>query len=367
MISTHKIATVSTLIVLTQLIACDSTYPHRAPETNRFEPKAVTTLAALRNLDIRFTIAVNSLTVLTGIKPQQNETELLINPESFIEGTNTVTVQFYAEDKNGQVYQLASAEQQFTINQSSNQLNLNGLYYQYTDSDNDGRFDVHELSVQPTDVDNDGTRNVFDTDSDNDGVADGPDSSPYGTLTVSFDQTPSFLLENQLGNTSPHYISRFNGPTIETLHLLNTLPAVSLSTPTLWPSGSWPSLYTERGLEAFELGAGVNNLCPQYRISIDTSSIRSTVSQPVLLYFRKLDNTPFVAPLAATEVANLQNIDSTEQVAMSHWDDALRIIMVPEGTVGWIELWSEPNFTGDLCRINLTTDQSQFSATLRSN
>ncbi|MEM7256694.1 MAG: hypothetical protein AAF404_04825 [Pseudomonadota bacterium] len=338
------------------LQSCDSAQQSQPSLSQSFQPKAVAALDAQTNLDIRFTVTINGMVVSTDNQPAQMETALSIDPDAFVSGSNTVTVEFFAIDNNTQRYPLASAEQQVEFSQSIDRISLSGLYYQYTDTDNDNLFDVHELAIQPADVDNDGTANVYDTDSDNDGITDGIDPSPYGTINVPFDQTPSFIVESPSGDGTPYYVTRFTGPTTEVLQLLNTLPAVELRTPDLWPGSSWPSINRERGLNAFELGNGSGSLCPQLRISFDTSSIRSTISQTALWYFRRFDSDPFVAPLGTAEVSNLNIIDNTQNQQNSDWNDALRIIMVPDGTVGWIELWSEPDYTGQVCRINLTTE-----------
>ncbi len=330
-----------------------------ANNSTLFEPKAITQLRAQNGLTITFTLTINGSVVSTHT-PGQQQTAVSVTPAMLIRESNTISIEFFANKDNGEIYRLAVAEHIIPQPDEQAIIELTGLRYNYTDSDSDGRFDVHELAAFPVDADNDGTANVYDTDSDGDGTIDGMDTTPYGATTFNADQTDSFTIRYPDGSTGKGLINGFSGSTTETLHLLNTLQYVEFETPALWPSAQWPEINHTRALTSLGIDNTTDGLCSRLTINTNTSSIRSTASQPVLLYFRREGEEAIVTPIEATDIPDLGSFNPSTTTdnnnsLSQHRNDALRLLLVPEGTVGWIEIWSEPFYEGQVCTVNLTT------------
>ncbi len=348
------------ILLVSFLIAnCTSKSTHyKSITTASFEPRAISNLRAFSSGTVRLRLAINDLTLIPDLLVHDDETHISLDSTAFTDETNEIRVEFFLQLSDGSFNTLATSTLSVPLPAAGSAIELSGLFYEYADSDNDGLYNVHELLISPVDVDGDGADNVNDTDSDNDGVPDGEDLQPYGPSISSAASgvTLQFDLLQPNAKVEKIKIVGIEGIADELLHLANTLGEVELRTPALWPDVIEPNIGGTTQWAAYGLGNGSNTLCPQLRIGIGTTSLKSSLSDTALLYFRRHDGSPFVAAIAANEIPNFDIYENDGQLTGNGpWNDGLRIILVPDGAVGWLDLWTEQNFSGDKCELNLST------------
>jgi len=306
----------------------------------------------LRSSDIgtvRFTLYVNGQVQQQELLVGAQETRIVVNASLLSATTNEIQLEFSIRLTDNREYPLATSTQLIPAAMAGETVRLSGLFYTYADSDEDGILNLHELTVMPENIDGDEFDNVDDVDSDGDGISyDGVDNG--GTVN---NQSQFTLLVPGVGDQAVQIIDSI-GDQSEVDHLVNTIGELELRGSALWPDVD--SFVADNSTwTAFSLGTAVESLCPTWRIKIDTSSLKLGVSRDTLLYFRRFDGAPFITPLEAGNISDFSEIDNDAAIGTSEWDDALRMILVREGTAGWLELWTEKNFAGTLCVINLST------------
>jgi hypothetical protein len=255
---------------------------------------------------------------------------------------------------------LASSRQVLTANMNGDTMKLSCRLYQYADNDRDGIFNVHELTVVPRDLDSDSVDNVFDTDSDGDAVTDGNDNIPYeGSNTDSsvVDLQQTLRLEFN-GAVLDVPVEQLIGDAQELQQIASTAESLLLRTPTLWPVVPDEADLADRRWTAYGLRAGTQELCPDWQQSVGTSSIRSSVQSTVLLYFRRDDGTAILAALNEGDIADLDIHDNVMHGnGLGPFNDGLRMVLAPRNTVGWLDLYTDSNYEGRVCSLNVTSDR----------
>lgn len=331
-------------------------------------PRSVASLNATGELQLDFSI--NGTQVYRGLWTPDFESALQVDANLTNEDVNEIVIIFaFRVSNNEQFTVLASAIHLLPAAPAGSTITLPAIVYRYEDSDNDGRYNVHELVQSNQDVDNDGLLNVNDPDSDNDGINDGLDPTPYGGLSNATDtamQRP-FTLNLPDGTSRTLLVDRIVGDPEEVNHLVDTLGQATLQNPEAWPTvieadaelqnalgSDLSTAPLSAGWTAFSLG---RRACPEWRLLLDASSINNSTTQPVLLYFRLADRDPQFTILGATTIGDLDVYDHTPPFdGNGPLNNSLRLILVPPSTLGWMNLWTERSLMGSVCSINLATD-----------
>ncbi len=377
-VSTNKRRNPTCLIIGTVLLlsACeqaDNRPTEDGEQLPTLVPRSIANLADRGQLQLRFNI--NNVEIHNG-PWEQDFTGLLQVDASLVKAdVNEITIEFSLQTTaSSQPFLLASATHLLPAIQEGATVTFPAIVYQYADNDRDGRYNIHELSEVISDADEDGLLNVNDSDSDNDGTQDGMDTTPYGETTVA-ENTGLQRRFNAIlpdGTSRTLSIDQLKGDADELSHLVDTLGSISLHTPTGWPTSfnSANPLVSDVPINDTSNSAGISTgwsavtlsdqdrqLCPEWRLSIDASSIRSSSTQTVLLYFRRNGQAPQLLPLDATSIADLDIYDHAPPFdGNGPLNNSLRMVLVPRSTLGWIELWTDSGFNGSACSINLGTD-----------
>lgn len=310
---------------------------------------------------LRISVSVNGEIVHQGLWSATGEGTLTLSADRFSRTQNDVVVDFTLQrSQDPAPRRIARAEYALDRAMPGDRVALSGLVYRYDDADGDSRFDVHELAVRPDDIDGDGLSNADDADSDNDGLADGVDVTPYGEGRPAAADTVGEPITLRLddGTEATLTIDALQGDRSELVHLVDTMGTIALHAPPGWPT-PLPVLQPT-GWTAFTLQGRTGGRCPNWRIAVDASALRSTLSRTALLYFRRPGEVAHLAPLGAESIADLGAYGEVAAAGGDRYDDALRIVLVPASSVGWLELSTQRDFGGERCAINLATP-SRFS------
>lgn len=324
-------------------------------------PRSVSSLLARTDLSVFLRIEVNGSIVSDQPLGAFEETVLPVPASTFSGVVDEVSVLFYLPDYRADSTELplASSTEVVTEANAREPIRLTGRLYTYADSDADAIFNVHEVAVSPRDLDQDSIDNVFDDDSDADGLQDGVDPQPYegsGTLGSITDLQQTFELEVD-GTSVSISVENIRGDSAEFQRAANFESGVPVVTPALWPTAIDVSMFENRRWTAFGLRAGPQELCPNWTQSVGTSSIRSSAQSPVLLYFRRDDGAAFVSALSDQDVADLDVFNNNQPGNGSGpLNDGLRMVLVPRGTVGWMEFFTGANFAASVCTLNVTSE-----------
>ena len=211
----------------------------------------------------------------------------------------------------------------------------------------------------PNDVDSDGLENYLDADSDNDGLEDSIDPEPYGASSAQNSLSAIATFELQLPDQSlrPVSITRIAGSGTLVSSLDSRTTAVPLLQPDNWPFTIVDAIPTDNW-QLIELPTASTVLCARSETAIDfdTSSIEVSATGTVIGFFQRFDGTPFTAPINSGNISALGNFNRNDVASGNRsLDDALRGILVPANTAGFMSLWTRTNFSGEQCQINLAT------------
>ncbi|MFK8080288.1 MAG: hypothetical protein AB8B97_08390 [Granulosicoccus sp.] len=327
------------------------------------QPRSISTLRDNTNLLVHLRVSVNDRTVSDAPLRTSGTLPLPIPSTALDETVNALEVLFYVPADQAGIQDLPLASAQYTLpDAQGSTVTLPGRLYQYEDSDNDGIANVHELLVSPSDLDNDNLVNVLDTDSDGDSISDGDDGTPYeGADDMAHTTGPAQLIQVNVNGTRVAIpVERSIGDTEELMHSVNTIAELPFRRPRLWPNSSDLFDLADKRWSAYGVKAGNQELCPDWNQSVGTSSIRSSIEETVLLYFRRDDGSAFVSALGNNDLADLDSYDNTSVgVGQGPFNDGLRMLLVPRGTVGWVELYIDRDFRGRVCTLNLTSAQAR--------
>ncbi|OED34997.1 hypothetical protein AB833_31565 [Chromatiales bacterium (ex Bugula neritina AB1)] len=295
------------------------------------------------------------------VLPARADNTMLQIPASLLEnGNNAVDINFVLQRTDRTEVSLARASQSFSYSGDSATIVVQGSDYSYPDDDQDALPNLVELLIRPADIDNDGIENFIDTDSDADDLPDQNDAQPYGPVGLE-NALPAIATVNlQRSEETPLNITidRIVGAGVIASALDLRTTALPLLVPGNWP-WSVPRAFPSDSWQLIELPLQQNGtLCPllETAIDIDTSSLQISVSQTVLGYFERFDGTPFSVPIESGSISNLEGFTRNDNGGGNgSLDNALRAILVPVNTVGFISLWVRAGFGGDQCQINLAT------------
>ncbi len=342
--------------------ACDQN-GRATDDSRRVEslPLALKQLRSLSTGTLSFSVSVNDIAIVNNNLIAGERTELSVNSAQFVEGANKIDVAFMFTSENIASRQIAFGSQILNYSPTQTEIAFSGLSYSYVDSDVDGIYDVSELAIQEIDVDNDGVFNVDDSDSDNDGVLDGADSTPWGDGTASQIGALSAELVVELpdGTIRTLMIDQVNGGSGEVIDLDNNNVPLPFIFPDNWPGATVPNETITARWSAFELQVDGNGLCDHLRLPLDISSLVYSGESPVLLYFKRFNGPAYITALNSGGIDDLDVFEHPEPFdGDGPFNDALRVILVPYHTVGWLELWTNASLTGQLCSLNLSAPGS---------
>lgn len=371
-----RTACLTSLLSLNLLAACDKpqlSVDSSASSASTLVPRSVSALNEKGDLLLNFSI--NDVQVYQGLWIPGSGSPLQVEANLMQEDVNEIVIIFaYQADAESELIRLATATHLLPAAAAGSTISFPAIVYRYEDSDSDGLYNVHELAVGNSDVDADGESNVYDTDSDGDGIPDGRDPTAYGEWSFHNENNPMRQIDVQLSDGTSRVLSidHIVGDPEEVSHLVDTLGLVSLQTPATWPTtvndvvqlqsdnppvNDSSEVAVSGGWTAFSLGGRDRTACPDWRLLLDASSINNNTTQPVLLYFRLADQQPRLVPLDATSIDNLDVYDHAPPIdGNGPLNNSLRLVLVPRSTLGWIELWSERSLSGLVCSINLSTD-----------
>ena len=335
-------------------LACDGGPSGAGTSVPPFEPRAVRDLRALDVGAIWFRLEVDGVTLVERVDVAGTETAVALDATRIGEGVRRVRVTFFFDPDGGTPRQLATGTQTLVVPAGAGRIELSGLFYEYTDTDADGAFDVHELAESQVDFDGDGLLPADDPDSDEDGTPDGDDELAYGDEDpFGLEPVARLSVRDDTSVSRTVRIVRIVGAGSETRRLDATGAEIASRRPAGWPSaGGFPSGASD--WVAFELDG--DEACPDWRIAIDASSLRASLSGQGLLYFRRdASGEGFVAGIDDAVVDDLDAFDHTGPLdGDGPWNDALRVILVPAGTVGFVELYTGGGFDGGVCQVNVS-------------
>ncbi|MFK7860863.1 MAG: hypothetical protein AB8B64_18745 [Granulosicoccus sp.] len=325
------------------------------------QPRSVSTLRNTTDIPVHLRASVNG-SVLTDTAIRTSVISSLPIPSAALNETiNELDVLFYVPADQGNTQELPLARAQYTLPDTQiGTVTLPGRLYQYEDSDNDGIANVHELLVSPNDLDNDDLVNVLDEDSDGDSINDGDDTLPFeGADNPAQTSGPARIIQMNVNGTRVAVpVERIVGDTEELLHSVDTVDELPLRGPDLWPHSPIANELANKQWTAYGVKAGTQELCPEWTQSVGTSSVRSSVQGSILLYFRRDDGTAFVSALDNNDLVDLDTYDNTPtNIGRGPYNDGLRMLLVPRGTVGWVELFVDRDFRGSVCTLNLTSER----------
>ena len=294
------------------------------------------------------------------VAPAEVESSSVQVPASLLQiGNNTINISFFLQRPNLGEVTLATTRQEVSYSGNAETIIVQGTSYSYPDDDADTIPNLLELLVVSGDVDNDGFENYPDTDSDNDGFEDSIDPEPYGASSAQNSLPPIATFELQLPDQTLRRVSvtRIAGSAT----LLSSLDSRTTALPLLEPD-NWPFTIIDAipadNWQLIELPSASTVLCvrSETAIDFDTSSIEASVTGTVIGFFQRFDGTPFTAPINSGIIPTLGNFNRNDSASGNRsLDDALRGILVPANTAGFISLWTRADFSGELCQINLAT------------
>ena len=294
------------------------------------------------------------------VAPAEIESSSVQVPASLLQiGNNTIKIGFFLQRPPLGEVSLATARQEASYSGNADTIILQGTSYSYPDDDADTIPNLLELLVVPDDVDNDGLENYLDADSDNDGLEDSIDPEPYGASSAQNSLSAIATFELQLPDQSlrPVSITRIAGSGTLVSSLDSRTTAVPLLQPDNWPFTIVDAIPTDNW-QLIELPTASTVLCARSETAIDfdTSSIEVSATGTVIGFFQRFDGTPFTAPINSGNISALGNFNRNDVASGNRsLDDALRGILVPANTAGFMSLWTRTNFSGEQCQINLAT------------
>ena len=294
------------------------------------------------------------------VAPAEVESSSVQVPASLLQiGNNTINIGFFLQRPNLGEVSLATARQEASYSGNAETIVVQGTSYRYPDDDADTIPNLLELLVVPDDVDNDGLENYLDADSDNDGLEDSIDPEPYGASSAQNSLSAIATFELQLPDQSlrPVSITRIAGSGTLVSSLDSRTTAVPLLQPDNWPFTIVDAIPTDNW-QLIELPTASTVLCARSETAIDfdTSSIEVSTTGTVIGFFQRFDGTPFTAPINSGNISALGNFNRNDVASGNRsLDDALRGILVPANTAGFMSLWTRTNFSGEQCQINLAT------------
>ena len=294
------------------------------------------------------------------VAPAEIESSSVQVPASLLQiGNNTIKIGFFLQRPPLGEVSLATARQEASYSGNADTIILQGTSYSYPDDDADTIPNLLELLVVPDDVDNDGLENYLDADSDNDGLEDSNDPEPYGASSAQDSLSPIATFELQLPDQSLRRVSitRLAGSGTLVSSLDSRTTAVPLLQPDNWPFTIVDAIPTDNW-QLIELPTASTVLCARSETAIDfdTSSIEVSTTGTVIGFFQRFDGTPFTAPINSGNISALGNFNRNDVASGNRsLDDALRGILVPANTAGFMSLWTRTNFSGEQCQINLAT------------
>lgn len=352
-------ALIGTLI----LTACTERVPQETETAGiQITPRSISTLLRSPEFTIHLRVHVNDVLLSDREVIASDDIPVSVPLSRLTDTINQVSVLFYIPEYGSMSEELplAFSQQILSADMNGDTTTLSGRMYQYADSDNDGIFNVHELAVVPRDLDGDSVDNVFDSDSDGDAVTDGNDNIPYkGSNTdssvIALQQTLQLSFSGILLDVA---VEELVGDANELQDAASRAEPLPLRLPTLWPATPNMAELEGKRWTAYGLKAGTRELCPDWQQSVGTSSIRSSVQGTVLLYFRRDDGTAFLAALNDGDIADLDLHDNdTHDNGRGQFNDGLRMVLAPRNTVGWLELYTDSNYEGRVCSLNVTSDR----------
>lgn len=349
----RKLSKMCVLGVVAALIgACDSSKPV-ATENQRFRG-ILAQMSKLEGGSLFFTLMLNGTSTDTRYEVTGQETRIVLPSGDLRSGVNSIRIEFYFKAGGADEILIADSVQSINRNQSD-VMTLAGLDYRYADSDSDSIINAHELMQVDEDPDQDSLPNYLDADSDDDGVTDGVDFTPYGDATnIDDNAIIRFSYRASDGEMSLIAVGSIASDT-GVLSALADDQTVSEFVPTAWPMNNVPVADSNTLWTAIEISAGGNATCPDWRISRDTSSLSSSLTQPAYGVFQRQDNTVILVPVGGGDIADmsLYRSDNTADGADTI-DNSLIAVLVAPNTAGWLSLYSQRNFTGEPCILNST-------------
>ena len=311
-------------------------------------------MSKLEGGSVYFKLLLNGGSTDTRYAVTGQETRIALPISDIRPGVNSIRVEFYFESTIAGEILIADSIQSIDWSRGDT-ITLEGLKYRYTDSDNDSIINAHELMQADADPDQDSLPNYLDADSDDDGVTDGLDFTPYGdnagvgnnpVVSLSYRSTDGVTSQIDIGS-----IASDSG----VLSVVAGDLSITEFVPSGWPLTGKPLAGANTLWTALEVSAGPNASCPDWRISRDTSSIRSSLSQAAYGVFQRSDDTVILTPLSDGEIADLSlyQSDNTADGADTI-DNSLIAVLVTPNTAGWLTLYSQRNYAGEPCYLNGT-------------
>lgn len=338
--------------VFFSVIACDSDKA-AVPGDQRIRG-VLAQMSKLEGGVLYFTLQINGVVTDARYDVTGPETRLSLPASDLRSGANSIRVEFYFKPGGAEEILIADSVNSIDTN-LGNVFTLAGLDYRYADSDSDTIINAHELMQSESDPDRDSIANYLDIDSDNDGVTDGLDFSPYGDTEASENNSiVSISYRTSAGVTARIDISSIAGDT-GVLSDLTEDQLVDEFLPPGWPMNGLPIADINTRWTAIEISAGSIASCSEWRISRDTSSISSSLSRPAFGVFQRSDDSVILIPLTAGEITDLSlyRADNTAD-GDDTVDNSLIAVLVTPNTAGWLSLYSQRGFTGEGCYLNNT-------------
>ena len=352
-------------LICTAVACCVLTIGCSADTERSPLPTRAKLLAELEQLDrgtITIRVNVNSLADALVSPISEGSTSLQVPPALLEQGNNTIEISFVLQRPDLAPVSLATTSSQFFYTGSANTITLQGTDYRYPDDDSDTVPNLLELLIRPADIDNDGEENLLDTDSDGDGTDDGLDVQPYGPPAADniLPAIATFDVEQDEQAAQSISITRLTGAGTVASTLDTATSPLRLIEPANWP-WALPIDLSAIYWQLIELPIANTTLCPRAEtaIDIDTSSFQASVSQPIIGYYERFDGTPFSVPIQSGNITDLSAFTRNDvAIGNPSLDNALRALLVPANSAGFISLWTRDSFTGDQCQINLATANS---------
>lgn len=333
-------------------------------------PRTISTLQAQTNTQVFIHIKLNNQTIVERSVVGAQQSEFILDKSIFEATNNQLDISFSITPNNATAnneYELASARVVFS-SISSDQIIIPPLQYQYTDNDQDGIADVHEWLISPIDIDSDNLINSLDNDSDNDGAQDGLDPSPYGDDLSGPPSDTLTQLSIQAADSETFSVSVLQNQDYPVDTFADFAEPIPFRSPSAWPFSADDIGNTARSSslpwDAIDITKVIQEQCPDWRIPTGTSAIESSLNGAALLLFQRAGTEHALVPLANGQVS-LANMRVDVPSALFGelelpLNEALMAILVAPFSTGWVTLWSDPNFSGDSCTINLTQSRPIF-------